>query len=123
MTRLLCSLFFAASLFVIPVSADAKAPTCVDVETATAKILQANLKGVGPKLAATIVAHRKVNRTAATKAGKKKWNFKNWKTLLKVQGLGRGVCKDNIAKVCFSGKIQKACPAVPPIVRKKGKTK
>lgn len=84
-------------------------PPCVDVESASAKDLQA-LKGVGPAVAKNIIDHRRAARTAATKAGKKKWNFRNWATLLKVKSVGKKICADNVARVCFSGKVQKTCP-------------
>jgi competence protein ComEA len=93
------------------VSAMAGGPKCIDVETATAKQLQ-DLKGVGPALAKAIVDYRKKERTAATKAKKAKWNFRNWATVLKVKGVGAQVCKDNLAKVCFGKKVQKTCPKV-----------
>ena len=83
---------------------------CIDVETFSAKQLE-SMKGVGPALSKAIVDYRKAQRTAATKAGKAKWNFKNWATLMKVKGISAQICADNIGKVCFSGKVQKSCPA------------
>lgn len=90
-------------------SAMAATPGCVDVETASAKQLT-TLAGVGPALSKAIINHRKAERNKATRAGKKKWNFRNWATLMKVKGVGPAICKKNIAKVCFGGKVQKACP-------------
>ena len=79
------------------------------METSSAKQLEA-LKGVGPKVAKDIINYRKTMRTKATKDGRKTWNFRNWATLMKVKGVKPQICKDNIGKVCFGGKIQKACP-------------
>ncbi len=95
--------------FVNPVYA-ADTSTCIDMETASAKELEA-LKGVGPALSKRIIDYRKAERTKATKDGRKTWNFNNWATLMKVDGVAQQICADNIAKVCFSGKIQKSCPA------------
>jgi competence protein ComEA len=82
---------------------------CVDVEEASAKDLEA-LKGVGPALAKRIIDYRQKERTAATKAKKPKWMFRNWAALMKVSGIGPKICQDNIAVVCFGGKVQKSCP-------------
>ncbi len=68
------------------------------------------LPHIGPALAQRIVDYRQRERTAATKAGKPKWNFDNWATLMKVSGVGPEICKDNLNVVCFSGKVQKSCP-------------
>ena len=105
----LITLTLAAALMLCWGVAQAKPAPCVDVEKASAVALQ-KLKGVGPALAKKIVNHRKAERTKATKAKKKTWNYKNWATLLKVPGVGPQICKDNIKLVCFSGKAQKACP-------------
>jgi DNA uptake protein ComE-like DNA-binding protein len=86
------------------------AAKCVDVESASAKDLEA-LKGIGPALSKRIIDYRKIERTKATKEGRKTWNFQNWATLMKVDGVAQQVCTDNVATVCFSGKLQKACPA------------
>ena len=86
------------------------ADKCIDVEKASAKNLE-KLKGVGPALAKKIVDHRKAMRIKATKAKKKIWNFQNWKTLMKVPGVGPKLCADNLKTLCFNGKRQKACPA------------
>ncbi len=102
---MLCTLAALATLL-LAAPAEAK---CVDVEQASAKKIQA-LKGVGAKIAKAIINYRKKMRTAATKAKKKKWNFRNWATLMKVKGVGPKICKDNVAVVCFNGKVQKACP-------------
>jgi DNA uptake protein ComE-like DNA-binding protein len=100
-----------AGLFLTtPAFAQDAAPACVDVEKASAKDLEA-LKGVGPALSKRIIDHRKAERTKATKEGRKTWNFQNWATLMKVEGVAAQICKDNVAKVCFSGKVQKTCPA------------
>ncbi len=91
--------------------ANAAAPAkCIDVETASAKDLTA-LKGVGDDLAKRIIDYRKAERTKATKEGRKTWGFRNWQTLMKVKGVGPKICQDNINIVCFSGKVQKSCPA------------
>jgi competence protein ComEA len=82
---------------------------CIDVEEASAKQLQA-LNGVGEVLAKRIIDYRQQQRTAATKAGKPKWMFKNWATLIKVEGVGPKICEDNLALVCFGGKVEKSCP-------------
>ena len=87
----------------------AAAPKCIDVETASAKQLE-GLDGIAASKAKAVIDYRKKMRTAATKAGKKTWNFKNWATLLKVPGLGPSTCQKNVTKVCFSGKVQKTCP-------------
>ena len=108
MVRWLFVLVFSLSLWV-GTSSVAQAG-CIDVETFSAKQLE-EMKGVGPALSKAIVDYRKAQRTAATKAGKPKWNFKNWATLMKVKGISAKVCADNIGKVCFSGKVQKSCPA------------
>lgn len=86
------------------------ADKCIDVEKASAKNLE-KLKGVGPALAKKIVDYRKSMRLKATKAKKKAWNFRNWKTLMKVPGVGPKLCKDNLKTLCFGGKLQKTCPA------------
>lgn len=92
----------------IPAAADAPA-ACVDVDSGTAKDLE-SLKGVGPVLSKRIIDYRKNERTAATKDGRKTWNFGNWATLMKVEGVSQQICSNNIDKVCFNGKVQKACP-------------
>ena len=108
MKRVLIVIALVLGIFVVgPAFA---ADKCVDVETASAKALE-GLKGVGPKIAAAIIKYRKDNRTAATKAKKPTWNFRNWATLMKVPGVGPKICADNVATVCFSGKVQKTCPA------------
>ena len=89
----------------------AEAPAaCVDVDSASAKDLE-SLKGVGPVMSKRIIDYRKNERTAATKDGRKTWNFDNWATLMRVEGVGQQICADNIAQVCFGSKVQKACPA------------
>jgi DNA uptake protein ComE-like DNA-binding protein len=108
MKRILLALF-AMSLFVLAGGAGLAADKCVDVEEASAKELQ-ELKGVGEVIAKRIVDYRKKERAAATKAGKGKWLFKNWATLMKVDGVGPKICADNLATLCFSGKPQKSCP-------------
>lgn len=94
-----------------PAKVTAKAPAakCLELSTATAASLT-KLKGIGPALAKRIIDFRAKQRTAATKAGKAKWNFRNWATLLKVPGLSAKICTDNRAAVCFSGRVQKTCP-------------
>lgn len=99
----------ATALVLLFCAPSARADKCVDVELASAKQLQV-LKGVGPKVAKAIIGYRKKMRTAATKAKRAKWNFRNWATLIKVKGVGPKICKDNIKRVCFNGKLQKACP-------------
>jgi DNA uptake protein ComE-like DNA-binding protein len=108
MKRMLIALV-ALLVLVLPSGAGFAADKCVDVEEASAKELQA-LKGVGEVIAKRIVDYRKQERTAATKAKKGKWLFKNWATLMKVDGVGPKICADNLAAVCFSGKVQKSCP-------------
>ena len=81
----------------------------MDVETASAKDLEA-LKGAGPATAKKIIDYRKAERTKATKEGRASWNFRNWATLMKVDGVGAKFCTDNLATVCFSGTVQKSCP-------------
>ena len=85
---MLCTLVaLAVLLLAAPVEAK-----CLDVEKASAKELQV-LKGVGGKIAKAIINYRKKMRTAATKAKKKKkWNFRNWATLMKVKGVGPKIC-------------------------------
>ena len=103
-------LFFALA---IPTMAFADTPptaaACVDVDKGSAKDLQ-TLKGIGPKIAKAIIDYRKKERTAATKDGRKTWNFRNWKTLMKVPGVGPKTCESLRAQLCFSGKVQKSCP-------------
>merc|ERR1712187_502169 len=89
-------------------AADAPA-ACVDVDSASAKDLE-GLKGVGPALSKRIIDFRKQERTSATKDGRKTWNFQNWATLMKVNGVSQQLCNDNISAVCFGGKPQKSCP-------------
>jgi len=103
---MLCTLVALAVLVLVVPVAQAK---CLDVEKASATELQ-KLKGVGVKIAKAIVNHRKKMRTSATKAKKARWNFRNWATLMKVKGVGPKICKDNVKVLCFSGKVQKACP-------------
>ena len=99
-----CSLGFGSC---VPALA-ADAP-CIDVDSATAKDLE-GLKGVGPVLSKRIIEYRKNERTSATKDGRKTWNYGNWATLMKVEGVSQQICTNNIAQVCFGGKVQKACP-------------
>jgi hypothetical protein len=101
----------------------AHAAGCVDVEKATAAELNKGLKGVGPALAKRIVAYRKAERTKATKSGRKTWNYRNWLTLMKVDGVSHKVCADNLATVCFGGKAQKACPKPEAVKGSKAKVK
>ena len=82
---------------------------CVEINKASAKQLQ-SLKGVGAAIAKAIVDDRKAKRTAATKKGKKTWNFNNWKSLMAVKGVSKSLCAANLGKVCFNGKLQKTCP-------------
>ena len=103
-----CLLLICLSMLVIPVTVSAGACK-VDVNKASAKQLT-TLKGIGPSLAKKIVAYRQAKRTAATKKGKKTWNFNNWKTLMAVPGVSKQICKNNLTHVCFNGKAQKACP-------------
>jgi DNA uptake protein ComE-like DNA-binding protein len=98
---------FAGLIWASPVFAEG---TCVDVESASAKNLEA-LKGVGPALSKRIIDYRKVERSKATKEGRAAWNFRNWATLMKVEGVGSQICTDNLQALCFSGKAQNACPA------------
>ena len=106
----------------------AMAGGCIDVERASAKQLQ-GLTNVGPALAKAIVAHRKTMRAKATKAKKRTWTFGNWATLMTVRGVGPKVCQANISKVCFSGRVQKKCPAAKgkngfkPAAKKKAKAR
>ncbi len=111
MKRFLSVLILIAVLLAFGTATAAVPPPCVDVETTSAKDLAAKLDGVGEAKAKAIITYRATHRTANTKAGKKKWNFNNWATLMKVPGIGHAICTKNIAKVCFSGKVQKACPA------------
>jgi DNA uptake protein ComE-like DNA-binding protein len=92
----------------VKIQKEAQEP-CLDVEEASAKDLT-SLKGVGDVLAKRIIDYRQLQRTAATKGGKPKWMFRNWATLMKVQGIGPKICEDNRERVCFSGKVQKTCP-------------
>ena len=82
---------------------------CIDVDSATAKDLE-GLKGVGPVMSKRIIEYRKNERTSATKDGRQTWNYGNWATLMKVEGVSQQICTNNIAQVCFGGKVQKACP-------------
>lgn len=90
-------------------AADAPA-ACIDVDSVPAKELE-NMKGIGPALSKRIIEFRDTQRTAATNEGRKTWNFNNWATLMKVPGISQKVCADNVSAVCFSGKVQKTCPA------------
>jgi competence ComEA-like helix-hairpin-helix protein len=85
------------------------AAKCVEIDTASAKKLE-TLKGLGPKISKAIIAYRKRERTAATKDGRKTWNFRNWKTLMKVSGVGPKTCEALREQICFGGKVQKSCP-------------
>ena len=125
-TLTLCLSLAATTAFAAdhsPVLGD-KAAKCLDVETASAKDLQ-TLKGVGEVIAKEIINFRKAKRAAATKDGKAKWMFRNWATLYHVKGVGPKICADNVAKVCFSGKVQKTCPKAKKTTDKadKGKKK
>eukprot|EP00929_Paragymnodinium_shiwhaense_P087857 TRINITY_DN48006_c0_g1_i1.p2 TRINITY_DN48006_c0_g1~~TRINITY_DN48006_c0_g1_i1.p2 ORF type:complete len:206 (+),score=57.50 TRINITY_DN48006_c0_g1_i1:62-619(+) len=100
----------AVVAFVFPAPASAEGGACIDLETATAKDLE-NLSGVGPSLSKRIIEYRKMERTSATKDGRKTWNFNNWATVMKVDGVGSKICEQNVEKVCFGGKVQKSCPA------------
>ena len=109
--------WFVATLLVLslllPSVAMADAPvtaaSCVEIDTASAKKLQ-TLKGIGPAIAKAIINYRKRERTAATKDGRKVWNFRNWKTLMKVPGVGPKTCESLRTQICFGGKVQKSCP-------------
>ena len=107
---ILCTIFLMTSFMLSHATAN---KSCINVDQASAKELVA-LKGVGEKTAANIVKYRKQMRAKATKEKKAKWNFNNWKTLLKVSGMSDTVCKKNIDKVCFANKTtpQKSCPKV-----------
>lgn len=117
----LCAAVVFCASVLLPGSAWAAG--CVDVEKATASELQSGLKGVGPALAKRIVSYRKAERTKATKASRKKWNFRNWLTLMKVEGVSHKVCADNVATVCFGGRVQKACPKAEAVKGSKAKVK
>lgn len=62
----------------------------VNINTATAKELTENLKGIGLKKAQAIIAHR-------NKFGK----FKNVKDLLEVKGIGQTILKNNMSSILF----------------------
>jgi len=108
MKKILCAFAFFGLLFAGP----AFAAPCLNIDKASAKQIQKELKGAGLIKAKAIIAHRAAKRAAATKSGKAVWNFKNWKTLLTVPGLGPKFCADNVGKVCFADKVkpQKTCP-------------
>ena len=108
MKKILCAFAFFGLMF----AGAAYAAPCLNIDKATAADVEKSLKGAGAAKAKAIIAYRAVQRTAATKAGKKTWNFNNWKTLLKVKGLGPKFCADNVGKVCFGDKTtpQKNCP-------------
>lgn len=82
---------------------------CIDVDNASAKDIE-GLKGVGPVMSKRIIDYRKSERTSATKDGRQTWNYGNWATLMKVDGVSQQICTNNVAQVCFGGKVQKACP-------------
>merc|ERR1740139_286818 len=86
--------------------------SCLDVDSATAKDLE-GLRGVGPVLSKRIIEYRKNERTSSTKDGRQTWNYGNWATLMKVDGVSQQICTNNIAQVCFGGKVQKVCPMPP----------
>jgi len=121
MKKILCVFAFFGLLF----AGAAYAAPCLNIDKASAKDIEKNLKGAGPAKAKAIIAHRAAARAAATKAGKKTWNFQNWKTLLKVKGLGPKFCTDNVGQVCFANKTtpQKVCPKVKAAVKKAVKAK
>lgn len=110
MSRTFVAGLAAALLLTFALPSSSQAAQCVDMHTATAKEVQ-TLKGAGPALAKAIIDYRKAQRAKATKEGRTKWNFNNWATLMKVPGVKHKFCTDNLTKVCFGGKIQKACPA------------
>ena len=62
----------------------------VNINTATAKELTENLKGIGLKKAQAIIAHR-------NKFGK----FKSAKDLLEVKGIGQTILKNNTNSILF----------------------
>ena len=110
MRRLVTFVFILCLL--APTVTAAETPTagsCINVEKASAKKLQ-SLDGIGPKIAKAIIDYRKKERTAATKEGRKTWNFRNWKTLMKVKGVGKKTCEKLREKICFGAKVQKSCP-------------
>ena len=94
--------------------------TCLNIDNASAKEIAEHLKGAGPAKAKAIIAYRAAARAAATKEGRKTWNFKNWATLLKVKGIGAEFCANNIEKVCFGNKTtpQKTCPKIKALTKK-----
>lgn len=110
MRWLVTSLFVLTLVFASTAVAHApSAARCVEIDTASAKKLQ-TLKGIGPAIAKAIIDYRKRERTAATKSGRKTWNFRNWKTLMKVKGVGPKTCVTHREHICFGGRAQKACP-------------
>ena len=121
------NVFFMFALSGLLFAGTAHANPCLNIDKASAKDIEKHLQGAGPAKAKAIVVHRAAARTAATKAGKKTWNFNNWKTLLKVKGLGPKFCEENVGKVCFGDKTtpQKTCPKMKAEVKKaiKGKIK
>ncbi len=87
-------LLSAALAFSLPVFAGP-----VDVNTADAKTLDANLVGVGPKVAEAIVAYR-------TKHGP----FKSVDELKKVKGIGAKTIEKNRASLTLGGAQKVSAP-------------
>ncbi len=88
-------LLSAALAFSLPVFAGP-----VDVNTADAKTLDANLVGVGPKVAEAIVAYR-------TKHGP----FKSVDELKKVKGVGSKTLEKNRESLTLGGSVKVSAPA------------
>ncbi len=88
-------LLSAALAFSLPVFAGP-----VDVNTADAKTLDANLVGVGPKVAEAIVAYR-------TKHGP----FKSVDELKKVKGVGPKILEKNRESLTLGGPVKVSAPA------------
>ena len=116
-------ILFLVSFGVFSMGAAHAKDACLNIDKASAKEIAEHLKGAGPAKAKAIISYRAAARTAATKEGRKTWNFNNWATLLKVKGLGAEFCTNNIKKVCFGDKTapQKTCPKMKALVKDKAR--
>ena len=67
------------------------------------------MDGVGKEKAKDIINYRRARRSEATKKGEEKWNFNSWVDVMKIDGIGEGICEKNKSKICFNGRPSLGC--------------
>lgn len=92
---------FVFGLTNVVFAADHAGTPAININTASAQEL-AQLKGVGEKLAAAIIAHREANGP-----------FKTVENLADVKGIGPKILADNAAMLTVGAPVAPAPPAVP----------